>query len=981
MFPILSGLDKAHADSAISVGTTTFGSGVATNVGVNLSGFDATQNYQVTVKFVNSSTNVDVTNGTLTATQGSTALVAGYLSYSAAKLGFKGTYTAISTALSTLTWNPSAASGDISIRIGIASQPATNQFYDANSTHYYQYVSTPTSWTSARTAAETSTLYGLKGYLAEINTSAENDFIGNETTATNIWIGATEDLATRTSFTGSSFNGGTGQKWIWEGAIQAPLPVRLGTGGAGNTGNTTADFSSWATGEPNNDSKPGQDCAVTNWGGAKGKWNDLTCGTANGYLIEYGGRPGETSTASTTTLTTTVVARGAVTLGTVHANVSCTYGVDCSFPISVSNPTAKNSLNVDVAGAFTYSSSNTSSVTVSPVTGGASVTFVAPGSSTITATFTPTDLSLYAVSTKTFSISITATPQATLTVSSTSGSMNGLTLTSSGGSGTIATTYTVSNGTATGCSITAGVLTSSSAGTCLVTATNAANGNYASATSAQATVTLTASTSTSFTSFNFTSPSATGVVDNSAFTISLTLPYGSTLGSLVPTFAVATGATVKVGATTQTSGTTTNDFSTPVTYTVTAQDGATTQSYIVTVTIAPAAPVVALSISSAAATVGSTFTGYTINSSGGAISSYSISPAISNGLNFDSTTGLITGTPTSAAASVTYTITATNATSNASATFELTINSAGGGGGRGRYVPTPAPSVEPTPVPTSTPTPTSSQVPAPVQTPIDLPKLLPVTPPSVLEKFNSITNSLTFSVLENNKPTGATLSVVDSNSGLKITASDWNLSLATSTTTGDALPIDASKSLVASADTVVSIGGAGFLPGSPVNVYGFSKVILVGTTIADGNGNFKASFKLGTNLMPGRHVLQVNGFSRAKKIHSASVGLIVKSNSKSISFVSNVIPFEIAKTRIEGTQKGAIASLNLPATGSIKLIGYSSPTSSRDVDLGISLDRALNVRAELQKRYPELSIMVMGGGTRINPRCSSYDNQCVVIKK
>jgi hypothetical protein len=71
----------AQADSAISIGTTTFGAGVATNVGVNLSGFDESQNYQVTVKFVNTTTNVDVTNGTLAATQSDTSLVPTYTSY------------------------------------------------------------------------------------------------------------------------------------------------------------------------------------------------------------------------------------------------------------------------------------------------------------------------------------------------------------------------------------------------------------------------------------------------------------------------------------------------------------------------------------------------------------------------------------------------------------------------------------------------------------------------------------------------------------------------------------------------------------------------------------------------------------------------------------------------------------------------------------------------------------------------------------
>jgi hypothetical protein len=317
----------AQASAAISIATTNFGAGVASNVGVSLTGFDQTQNYQVTVKFVNTLTDADVTNGTLAATQSGTTLISGYTSYSAAKLGFKGTYAQIAAALSTLTWNPSTASGDTSIRIGIATQPGTNEFYDANSSRYYKYVSTPTAWSTARTAAENTYLFGLRGYLAEITTSAENSFIANETSATNIWIGATEDSTTAANpggFTGNSYTGVAGQRWIWEGAVATPLPTGSG-GAAGNTGNTLSGvFSSWAIGEPNNDLKPGQDCAVTNWNSRKGEWNDLPCTNSQAYFIEFGGRSGETSTASITTLTTTVVAQtltapGAPTLNTVTA--------------------------------------------------------------------------------------------------------------------------------------------------------------------------------------------------------------------------------------------------------------------------------------------------------------------------------------------------------------------------------------------------------------------------------------------------------------------------------------------------------------------------------------------------------------------------------------------------------------------------------------------------------------------------------------
>ncbi len=82
------------------------------------------------------------------------------------------------------------------------------------------------------------------------------------------------------------------------------------------------------------------------------------------------------------------------------------------------------------------------------------------------------------------------------------------------------------------------------------------------------------------TSFDFASPSVTGSINNTNHTIALTVPYGTNVTSLTPTIAVSTGATVS-----PTSGTA-QDFTNPVTYTVTAQDTVTTQTYTVTVTVA-----------------------------------------------------------------------------------------------------------------------------------------------------------------------------------------------------------------------------------------------------------------------------------------------------------------------------------------------------------------------------------------------------------
>lgn len=78
----------------------------------------------------------------------------------------------------------------------------------------------------------------------------------------------------------------------------------------------------------------------------------------------------------------------------------------------------------------------------------------------------------------------------------------------------------------------------------------------------------------------------TGVINESAKIIAVTVPYGTNVTARVATF-TTTGKSVKVGTTTQVSGTTTNDFTGTVSYIVTAMDG-TTATYSVIVTVAAA---------------------------------------------------------------------------------------------------------------------------------------------------------------------------------------------------------------------------------------------------------------------------------------------------------------------------------------------------------------------------------------------------------
>ncbi|MDD3148875.1 MAG: DUF5018 domain-containing protein, partial [Candidatus Riflebacteria bacterium] len=97
------------------------------------------------------------------------------------------------------------------------------------------------------------------------------------------------------------------------------------------------------------------------------------------------------------------------------------------------------------------------------------------------------------------------------------------------------------------------------------------------------TVTVAPNTAKAITAFNFASPAATGIINETAKTVALTVPYGTDVTALVPTI-THTGASVSPA-----SGIA-QDFTSPVTYTVTAADS-TTQAYTVTVVVTPA-PVV-----------------------------------------------------------------------------------------------------------------------------------------------------------------------------------------------------------------------------------------------------------------------------------------------------------------------------------------------------------------------------------------------------
>ena len=108
---------------------------------------------------------------------------------------------------------------------------------------------------------------------------------------------------------------------------------------------------------------------------------------------------------------------------------------------------------------------------------------------------------------------------------------------------------------------------------------------------------------------------------------------------------------------------------------VVVKDSSGNTSLISTIsfTTVVSAPAFTLSASSATRTYLTSGTAFTTNSTGGLIASFSIS-ATPAGMSFDTSTGTLSGAPTTIAAATTYTVTATNVTGTATQNFVLTVS-------------------------------------------------------------------------------------------------------------------------------------------------------------------------------------------------------------------------------------------------------------------------------------------------------------------
>jgi len=189
------------------------------------------------------------------------------------------------------------------------------------------------------------------------------------------------------------------------------------------------------------------------------------------------------------------------------------------------------------------------------------------------------------------------------------------------------------------------------------------------------------------TTYTLTATNAVGTVTRSVTVTVITKPVISSF-TATPTAITAgqsstlawtvsgIGATISIDQGIGTVGGTSLDVNpaTTKTYTLTATNAAGSRTATATVTVSAVAPTgLAYATSPATYTKGLAIAANTPSNGGGAISSYSVSPALPAGLALDPATGIISGTPTALAPAAIYRITGTNSGGSTFADLSLTV--------------------------------------------------------------------------------------------------------------------------------------------------------------------------------------------------------------------------------------------------------------------------------------------------------------------
>jgi hypothetical protein len=219
------------------------------------------------------------------------------------------------------------------------------------------------------------------------------------------------------------------------------------------------------------------------------------------------------------------------------------------------------------------------------------------------------------------------------------------------------------------------------------------------------------------------------------------------------------------------------------------------------------------------------------------------------------------------------------------------------------YLQTQSITVVPVPVPVPAPA-SAPAAEATVTTVSDLPiTALIAAPPAVTLRPGQDV------VLVGGVPVAITTSANPANTGLVLSGTDWDLSLAPVGTNGRPAPLGADGGLVLAPSGSMPLAATGYSANSSVFVYLRSTPILLGVLQVDANGAISGEIKLPDNLVLGAHTLQINGYSASGELRSISLGVSVVNETTSKQRWGTRVVFEYGSSNLTMRSKMSLMAL------------------------------------------------------------------------
>jgi hypothetical protein len=208
--------------------------------------------------------------------------------------------------------------------------------------------------------------------------------------------------------------------------------------------------------------------------------------------------------------------------------------------------------------------------------------------------------------------------------------------------------------------------------------------------------------------------------------------------------------------------------------------------------------------------------------------------------------------------------------------------------------------------------------------------------------------------------------------GMEVKVAGWYLTISAVQENGIAaklLGLPGQQSLVFIEKMKAYVGGSGFRPNSKVRVHLFNPTITLGEMVADSKGEFSGLFDLPASINDGYHMIQVNGVSPRNELRSASISFLYEKIK-----VAAVAPVETPKEEVNT----APSPVPTPSTEN-KTVTFVVPFAFNEYKIAASQTKL--IKKITSKRGAQVKIVGYAQPSRVQPDILISLNRAIEVKK